>query len=116
MTADVPNDPVWLRRREAGVEIRVRLTPRSSRNRVLGLYGDRLKISLMAPPVGGAANDALQIFLGKALKVAPSTVRIVQGMREPSKTLLIETDHPARFAQHVANTLGGLVDNDPGRS
>ena len=116
MTAEVPNDPVWLRRRESGVEIRVRLTPRSSRNRVLGLYGDRLKISLMAPPVGGAANDALQAFLGKALRVAPSRVRIVRGMREPSKTLLIESDRPAQLAQHAVETLEGLVDNGPRRS
>lgn len=109
-------DPVWMRRREAGVEVQLRLTPHSSRDRVVGLYGDRLKISLTAPPVGGAANEALQRFLGKTLAVPPTSLRIVRGIRDPSKTVLIETDEVSRLAERVKKVLAALVDKRNGRS
>ncbi len=89
--------PEWMRQRESGVELRVRLIPRAARNRVVGLYGDRLKISLSAPPVGGAANQALVRYLAAAAHVAPSRVRVVAGLKDRSKTVLIETDEPARL-------------------
>ncbi len=88
----------------------MRLTPPSSRVRGVGLYGDRLKISLTAPPVGGAANDALRRFLGKALRVPPTSVRIVRGARDPSKTLLIETSDVAGLAARATGALEEIVD------
>ena len=84
-------DDDWLLVRRTGVEVRVRLTPKSSRDRIAGLYGDRLKVLLTAPPVDGVANAALIRFLGKAARLPPSCGRIVAGMRNRSKTVLFET-------------------------
>lgn len=94
--------PEWLRVRENGVEIRVRLAPRSSREQIDGTYGDRLKIRLTAPPVGGAANQALLRFLSKRLRIRPSAIRIVQGAKERSKIVFVEAADPATLAARVA--------------
>ncbi len=89
----------WLRVRLSGVEVRVRLSPRSSRVRIDGFYGDRLKVRLTDPPVGGAANKALIRLLAKAAGVPPSRGRIVLGATDRSKTVLLECDDPRRAAE-----------------
>jgi uncharacterized protein (TIGR00251 family) len=68
----------------------VRVQPRASRNEVAGVYGDALKLRLTAPPVEGAANEALVAVLAKAFAVAPRAVRIVAGHGSRSK--LVEVD------------------------
>ena len=45
----------------------VQVVPRASRERLGPVHGDRLKIQLTAPPVDGAANDALVPLLARAL-------------------------------------------------
>lgn len=98
--------PTWLKVREHGVEISVRVVPRSSVDRADGLYGDRLRVRLTAPPVGNAANESLVRLIAKAARVAPSRVRIVLGERGRSKLVFIdETADPAGLAAAVAETL-----------
>ncbi len=63
-----------------GAAIAVRLTPRSSRNEIVGVQDDgTVKIRVTAPPVEGKANQALIKFLADILDVAPSRVEIVAG-------------------------------------
>ena len=62
----------------------VRLTPRGGRDAVDGwaLDGDGrpyLKVRVASPPVDGAANAALVVFLAKTLKIPRSAVRLVAG-------------------------------------
>ena len=66
----------------------MRVQPRASSTELAGLYGDALKIRLAAPPVDGAANDALVIFLAKIFSVARHDVRILAG--ESARSKLIE--------------------------
>jgi uncharacterized protein (TIGR00251 family) len=91
--------------RRTGVEVRVRLNPRASRDRVDGLYGDRLKIRLTAAPVAGEANEALIRFLAKAARVPPSRGRIVEGARDRSKTVLLESPTPRQTADRLRQVL-----------
>lgn len=96
----------WLKVREHGVEISVRVVPRSSVDRADGLYGDRLRIRLTAPPVGNAANESLIRLIAKAAGVAPSRVRIVLGERGRSKLVFIdEAGDPAGLATAVLASL-----------
>ncbi len=62
-----------------GCTFRVRVSPRSRRDEVVGLHGDALKIRLTAPPVRGKANRALREFLAGQLDVSPSAVEILTG-------------------------------------
>jgi uncharacterized protein (TIGR00251 family) len=62
-----------------GVEIAVLVQPRASRTRVVGLHDGLLKIQLAAPPVDGAANEALLEFLADALEVPRRALALVGG-------------------------------------
>lgn len=73
-----------------GVRFTVRVQPRASSNQVVGTYGAALKVRLMAPPVEGAANDALLGFLARTLGVGRRAVRIVAG--ESSRSKIVEVD------------------------
>jgi uncharacterized protein (TIGR00251 family) len=52
-----------------GFSLRLTVVPGSQRTQVVGLYGDRLKLRLAAPPEKGAANRELIDFLARAHKV-----------------------------------------------
>ena len=75
-------------RAEAALNIRV--IPRSPRSRVDGVRGGAVLIRLAAPPVEGAANDALVAFLSDALGVPRRNVTIVSGERSRDKRVRIE--------------------------
>jgi uncharacterized protein (TIGR00251 family) len=74
---------------EDGLTLRVRVQPRSSKDALAGEREGALVVRLKAPPVEGAANEALARFLGKALDVAPSAVRIVSGVAGRNKLVAV---------------------------
>lgn len=106
----------WLRVRESGIEVRVRVVPRASSERIEGFHGDRLKIRLSAPPAGGEANDALVRFLARAARVPPSKGRVVAGHRDRSKTVLLECSDAGAAAERLRATVTVAVDNRAGRT
>lgn len=63
------------------------IQPRSSRNAVVGIHGDALKIALTAPPVDGKANKELLKFLAKYFSLPKSGVQITAGENSRSKTI-----------------------------
>jgi uncharacterized protein (TIGR00251 family) len=71
------------------VTLKVRVQPRASRDALAGEREGALVVRLCAPPVEGAANEALARFLGKALGVAPSAVRIVSGATGRNKVVAV---------------------------
>jgi uncharacterized protein (TIGR00251 family) len=73
-----------------GVTFAVRVIPRSSRNQVAGVQGDALKVKLTAPPVEGAANEALIEFLAERLSVRESAVSILSGDKSRNKVVRVE--------------------------
>jgi uncharacterized protein (TIGR00251 family) len=73
----------------AGLTLRVRVQPRASRDALSGERDGALVVRLTAPPVEGAANEALARFLGKALGVAPSAVRVVSGATARNKLVSV---------------------------
>ena len=64
--------------------------PRASRSEIVGLHGDAIKIRLAAPPVDGAANEALVELVARSLDVTRSAVRIVGGASSRAKTVEVE--------------------------
>jgi uncharacterized protein (TIGR00251 family) len=78
-----------LRDTDAGLTLRVRVQPRASREALGGEREGALVVRLTAPPVDGAANEALVRVLGKALGVAPSAVRVVAGTTGRNKVVAV---------------------------
>lgn len=88
--------------RGGNLRIAVRVQPKASRNRVAGLHGEgRVKITLTAPPVEGAANKALITFLAKAFKVPRGRVTLLKGESSREKLLEIDAPDPAQVSAMV---------------
>ncbi len=68
----------------------LRIQPRSSRNEAVRMEDGGIKIRLNAPPVDGAANEALIRFLADLLGVPKSGVEIVSGHTSKNKIVRIE--------------------------
>ena len=79
-----------VRTRDNSVRFAVRVQPRASRSEIAGVHGDALKIRLSAPPVDGAANDALVELMADSLGVARRAVHIVSGEQSRSKVVEVE--------------------------
>jgi uncharacterized protein (TIGR00251 family) len=81
----------WLRVLPGAVELRVRVVPRSSRDRIAGVIGDRLKIQVTAPPVEGEANRALLETVARAAGLPVRAASLVHGATGRSKTIRLES-------------------------
>ncbi len=71
-----------------GQRVMVKVIPRASKDEVVGMQGETLKVRLRAPPVDGAANGALCGLLADYYGVKPSAVRIVRG--QTSRLKMVE--------------------------
>jgi len=91
---------VWARTAD-GLSLRVRLQPRSSRNRVVGVLGDSVKIQVNAPPVDGAANEAMLETVARWLDVPRRTVTLAHGNSGRNKVVRITTQTPDRLVECV---------------
>jgi len=73
------------------VRFAVRLTPRGGSDRVDGVSADgSLLARVAAPPVDGAANEALVRLVARELGVAPSSVAIVSGSTGRNKMIAVD--------------------------
>jgi uncharacterized protein (TIGR00251 family) len=68
----------------------VHVQPRASRTEVVGWHGDAVKIRLAAPPVDGAANDALIDFLADRLALPRAAISLAGGTTSRRKRLRID--------------------------
>jgi len=88
-----PDDPwaaLQLQARDGAVSLPVRVAPRAAREAIGGVHDGALKVSLTAPPVEGAANDALLRLLAKTLGVPRRAVTLEHGEHARSKTVRVE--------------------------
>jgi uncharacterized protein (TIGR00251 family) len=79
------------------IRFAVHLQPRASDTAIVGLHGDALKVRVQAPPVDGAANDALVELLARLLELRSSDVRIVAGHASRRKVVEVHGTTPERI-------------------
>jgi uncharacterized protein (TIGR00251 family) len=72
-----------------GVLLRLRVQPRASREEVAGVTADTIRLRLTAPPVDGAANEALIRFLAAKLNVPQSALELVSGRTGRTKVVAV---------------------------
>ena len=100
-----------LRRTNAGVMLKVRLTPKSGKDEIDGVetFGDEvvLKARVRALPEGGRANAALERLIAGWLDVPPSSVSVVQGGKSRLKQVEIAGDAEA-LTRLVTQCVGEL--------
>lgn len=74
----------------ADCELKLRVTPRASRNAVVGERTDSIAVKLTAAPVKGAANKALLSFLSDKLNISRGSISIVGGETAREKRVHID--------------------------
>jgi hypothetical protein len=84
-----------------GAVLALKVVPGSSRDRVVGPLGERLKVSVRKPPEKGAANKAVCALVAKALGLRQADVRIIRGEARPEKDLLIRGIAPAEVQRRL---------------
>jgi hypothetical protein len=70
-----------------GVRLRLHVQPRATRTEAAGLHGTALKVRLAAPPVDGAANEALVRWIAQSLGVPRAAVTLAAGAGSRTKTV-----------------------------
>ena len=83
-----------IRAHVSGATLTVRVQPRASRTAIVGIYGEgedqALKVSLMAPPIEGRANEALTDFFAKLAGRPRSSVTVMGGDHSRNKVLIFD--------------------------
>jgi uncharacterized protein len=102
------------RERAGGLDLRVRVTPRASRDAIEGLAiladgTSVVKLRIRAVPAEGAANEAVCKLLAKALRVPPGSVTVAAGTTARIKTISIDGES-ARLAARLATIAQGAED------
>ncbi|QZN94984.1 DUF167 family protein YggU [Symbiopectobacterium purcellii] len=86
-----------------GLVIRLYIQPKASRDQIVGLHGDELKVAITAPPVDGQANAHLVKFLAKQFRVAKGAVNIEKGELGRHKQIRIVNP------QHIPTEIAALI-------
>jgi uncharacterized protein (TIGR00251 family) len=71
----------WIKDHGDAVSLSLVIQPRPSKNEIVGEFGNpaRLNIRITAPPVDGAANEAVIAFLAEKLGLPKRFLQILQG-------------------------------------
>ena len=74
---------------EIKADIKIKLLPRSSRSRIMGMEGEFYKIKVNSPPVDGEANKELISLISKRLGIPKGSIEIIAGKSSRIKVLRI---------------------------
>ena len=107
MKKDSRESPLpFLQEGPEGCLLKILLRPRSTRERIVGVQGDCLKISVNAPPVEGKANEACLRFLAGQLGLRRSQLSVQGGHRSPHKLIAISACPAQALQERLISLLG----------
>jgi uncharacterized protein len=67
----------------------VKVVPGASRNRVVGMLGDALKVQVAAAPERGKANEAVMAVLAEFFGVKKGQIELIAGQTQARKTFVL---------------------------
>jgi uncharacterized protein (TIGR00251 family) len=89
----------WYSWQGTALILNVRVQPRASRDEIVGIHGEQLKIRLTAPPVDGKANQTLLKFLAKFSGVLTRQVTLLSG--DSGRDKRVRIDQPRHLPEGV---------------
>jgi uncharacterized protein len=84
-----------------GCRFRIRVKSSAGRERIVGLYGDSVKVAVREAPVDGKANQAVCAMLARILGVQTGAVTIVAGGSSPDKWISVQGLAPAECLEKL---------------
>lgn|SRR2546423_3772746 len=97
-----------VRATQDGVEIEIRVIPRAKKSAFGGERDGALVVRVAAPPVEGAANDAVVDLFSSALRVPRRAIRIISGERDRNKRIAIAGINKDRVLEVLRTITRGL--------
>ena len=85
--------------------MRLRVAPAAKSAAVIGVHGGALKLSVVAPPDRGRANDAVVRLLAEVLEIPLSALEITSGHGSRTKVALVSMS-AASIRQRLAGIVG----------
>jgi uncharacterized protein (TIGR00251 family) len=82
-------DAKMVQQADGGAILSVKVVPGASRDRIVGVLGEALKVAVSKPPQGGAANAAVVALLASALGLPANQVLVHRGHSNPRKQVFI---------------------------
>lgn len=73
-----------------GAILTVHVQPKAARTEYAGVHGDALKFRVAAPPVEGAANEALCAYLAERFGLPKSAVGMLAGLGSRRKRVRLK--------------------------
>lgn len=80
---------MWVEPLDDGARIALLVVPGASRDTIVGLHGDALRVRVSAPPEKGRANDAVVALLAAALGTRRGAVEIDAGHGSRRKSAVV---------------------------
>jgi len=76
---------MWFNIQKEYIDLFISARPASSKNAIVGIFDNTLKIKIKAPAVDGVANKELVKFLSKQFKVPKSKIAFISGETQKLK-------------------------------
>ena len=80
---------LWIIEEDGAVIMNVLLQPRASKNELVGIHGDCLKIKVTSPPVENKANKKLCEYLSGLIGKSKKKIEVVKGEKMRIKKVRI---------------------------
>jgi len=98
-------EAVFLGATPRGTWLKVRAVPGASRERVVGVLGDALKVSVSAAPEKGKANKRILAVLAAGLDLASGDLELVGGQTARDKRVLVLGLSPMELRERLRRAL-----------
>jgi uncharacterized protein (TIGR00251 family) len=103
---------LFIREHPNGIVFKVFVQPRSSKNKIVGIHGDALKVKVTAPPVAGAANKMCLKFLAKCLAVPYFRFEIISGYNSRTKQVLFRSEQGEKERERLRRRIEKLIQDE----
>ena len=85
----------------------VRVRPGARRSEIKGWLADgTLQLSVVAPPAGGRANEAVAELLGSVLGLKAKDIEVVRGRRSRAKLVEVRGLEESEIRRRIERALG----------
>ncbi len=92
-------DPIGMRQANGEILVGFRVSPSARKTRILGRYGERIKVQVSAQPEHGKANGELVAAVSEWLALPPGCVGIRSGHKSQDKLLSFRGIEEARLRE-----------------
>jgi len=96
-----------------GASLTVHVQPKAARTEYAGVHGDALKFRVAAPPVEGAANEALCAYLAERFGIPKNAVGVLAGQGSRKKRVLLKGVASKRVMEEFGLTAGSSRKSSP---